>query len=280
MDMVLLRTFETVAREGSFVGAARALNCVQSNVTARIRRLEENFGAPLFERGRGGARLTDLGRQLHGYAVDLIARFEAAERDLKDAAGCSAPLRLGTMETTAAGRLPDVLRKLRDACPSAPVSVTPGPTGELLADLWERRLDSAFVAGPLDEDRFDGVVAFEEDLVLIRAVPLTPDLPLLAFRSTCSYRRVADRWLEAQGQPDRPVMEMGTLDGILGCMAAGIGFAIVPRSSFERRADFGTLSVEDLPAEYARTKTYLAWRRDHHKSSTQTRLIELVESEP
>ena len=70
---------------------------------------------------------------------------------------------------------------------------------------------------------------------------------------------------------------MGTFDGILGCVAAGIGFAIVPLSSFGQRADLDTFVVDELAPRYAQTTTHLAWRRDHHKSSTQLQLIRLFE---
>ena len=62
MDLQLLRTLVSVADQGSFsAAAALSMNCVQSNITLRIKRLEDHFGQPIFERGRGGARLTAFG---------------------------------------------------------------------------------------------------------------------------------------------------------------------------------------------------------------------------
>ncbi|MEO1721908.1 MAG: LysR family transcriptional regulator [Pseudomonadota bacterium] len=274
--MQLLRTFLSVEAEGSFSGAARALGCVQSNVTARMRKLEEHLGGALFDRGKGGARLTALGRRLRGHAVELVARFEAAERDLLDAAGGSAPLRLGAMESTAAVRLPGLLRALKEDCPSAPLTIKTGPTGELLTDLWERRLDAAFVAGPVDADRFESVAAFEETLVVVSNGPLDPSLPLIAFRRTCSYRAMADGWLRARGWGDCELIEMGTLDGILGCVAAGVGFAVVPDCVARQSSVAAGLAVSPLDGNDARVMTHLAWRRDHVVSQVHARLCRLL----
>ena len=280
MDILLLKTFMTVVAEGSFSAAAEAMSCVQSNVTARIRRLEDHLGQPVFERGRGGAKLTQFGWRLRRHAEDLLARVEAAERDLLDAAGEAAPFRLGAMESTAAGRLPALLRDLRAHCPRAPISVRTGPTGELLKDLWERRLDAAFLAGPVDAARFRSVLAFRERLVRVESASMQAPGPLLAFRATCSYRAKADAWLRSEGLSDTEVIEMGTFDGILGCVKAGVGFAIVPAHAIQRHVGKRDLAIEDLPEPYSRSETLLAWRLDHAVTTAHNALITLLKSSP
>jgi len=216
MDILLLRTFMSIIETGSFSASAQEMHCVQSNITSRIRRLETHLGQPVFERGRGGARVTEFGQLLRQHAEDLLPRFDAAERDLLDAAGVSAPLRLGAMETTAAARLPSMLKALKQLCPTAPISLRTGPTGELVSLLWGRKIDTAFVASPIDESRFRSVPAFREHLVLARSATNDQAGPLLAFRSGCSYRATAESWLRSDGKSDTEIIEMGTLEGILG----------------------------------------------------------------
>ncbi len=276
MDFLLLKTFMTVVAEGSFSAAAEAMSCVQSNVTARIRRLEDHLGQPVFERGRGGAKLTQFGWRLRGHAEDLLARVEAAERDLLDAAGEAAPFRLGAMESTAAGRLPALLRDLRARCPRAPISVRTAPTGELLKDLWERQLDAALVAGPVDATRFHSLLAFRERLVRVESASVPASGPLLAFRATCSYRAKADAWLRSEGLSDTEVIEMGTFDGILGCVEAGVGFAVVPARTIEIQRARRDFAIEELPEPYGRSETLLAWRLDHAVTAAHDALIEML----
>lgn len=267
MDRQLLKTFVAVAEAGSFSAAAPRLHCVQSNVTTRIKRLEDQLGGVLFERGRGGAQLTQLGERLRCHAEDLLTRFEAAERDLLDAASSSAPLRLGAMESTAAVRLPTLLKALTQACPTAPISLHTGPTAELLSLVWQHKLDAAFVAGPVDASRFQSLIGFRETLVMAQAAEPPQTAPLLAFRTGCSYRAVAEAWLRSLGKSDTRILDMGTLDGILGCVEAGIGFAVAPRVAVTAYRNADALQVTVLPSAFAVSETHLVWRRD----STMTR---------
>lgn len=283
MDILLLRTFMAIVNAGSFSAAAADLNCVQSNVTARIRRLEDHLGQSVFERGRGGARLTDFGAHLRRHAEDLIARFEAAENDLLDAGGASAPLKIGSMETTAAVRLPLLLKKLKQQCPTAPITLRTGPTGELLSLLQDRKLDVIFAATPVDETRFYGVPAFQEHLTMAEPMAehdadISPTT-LLAFRNGCSYRAQAETWLRSLGKTDTEVLEMGSMESILGCVEAGMGFAIAPESSIHTYKGIKALKTRRLPAPYADMDINMIWRADHKKTRAHQALCDMIEGD-
>lgn len=275
MDVVLLKTLVAVADAGSFSGAAEILHCVQSNVTSRIRRLEEHFGEKVFQRSKAGAHLTEFGKRLHARAVVLLQQFDAAERELMEAAGKGASLRLGSMETTAAVRLPGLLKRLRQLT-HAPIALSTGPTADLLARVWDRKIDAAFVAGPVDEDRFRAVKAFTERLVCARAPNGTPDDPLLAFRPGCSYRASAQAWLASIGRSDTDVTEMGTLEGILGCVEAGLGFAVGPKSAILGYRNADQLQLDPLPVPYGTVETFLVWRIDHQPVDSHRKLCSLL----
>lgn len=276
MDVQLLRTLVSVAEHGSFSAAAAHLNCVQSNVTTRIKRLEAHLGQPLFDRGRGGASLTPFGETAYKSATDLIAHFEAAERDLLDQSHGAAPLRLGAMETTAAARLPKLIKALKDKCPKAPVSLETGPTGHLLSRLSDRRIDAAFVAGPIDPGRFAGTLAFRERLVIAHAGATPPAGPLLAFRQSCSYRATAMEWLRSEGRLDTEIVEMGTFEGILGCVETGMGFAIAPERAVRTYRPARALTLSPLPKRFAEIDTSLAWRRDTRPTHAMIALKNLL----
>lgn len=276
MDILLLRTFLSVVTTGSFSAAGQELNCVQSNITARIRRLEERFGQTVFDRGRGGARLTKFGERLKLHAEDLLLRIDAAEKDLLDAAGISAPLVIGAMETTAAVRLPKFLKKLKQRCPVAPITLHTGPTAELLSMLWNRKLDIAFIAGSIDENRFRGIPAFTEYLALAENAACSAQGSLLAFRSGCSYRAQAESWLRSEGKADTEILEMGSLEGILGCVEADMGFAVAPISAISTYRGINALKIQRLPAGFAKMTTHLIWRHDHQTTRAQQALCDLI----
>ncbi|HZB92248.1 MAG TPA: LysR family transcriptional regulator, partial [Stellaceae bacterium] len=105
MDAADLRVFEAVARLGGMNRAAGALNTVQSNVTQRIRLLEEELATPLFERHSRGVALTPAGRRLLPYAERVAQLLAEARRAVRDEGTPAGPLQIGSLETTAALRL-------------------------------------------------------------------------------------------------------------------------------------------------------------------------------
>src|SRR6266550_7300869 len=105
MDAADLRIFEAVARTGAMNKAALELNTVQSNVTARIRALEEQLGVDLFERSNRGVSLTAGGQRLVPYARRVAYLLEDARRAVTDEGTPSGSLVIGSLETTAALRL-------------------------------------------------------------------------------------------------------------------------------------------------------------------------------
>ena len=99
MDAADLRIFEAVARLGGMHKAAAELNTVQSNVTARIRVLEEELGLALFRRHSRGVVLTHAGQRLLPYAIKIAAILTEAKRAVMDSDEPSGPLAIGSLET-------------------------------------------------------------------------------------------------------------------------------------------------------------------------------------
>ncbi|WP_423194424.1 LysR substrate-binding domain-containing protein [Cupriavidus sp. H18C2] len=251
MELAELEIFRAVAREQSVTRAAKALERVQSNVTTRVKQLEESLGVALFQRANRQMILTPAGQRLLGYADQLLALAEEARQSMR-ADAPSGRLRVGSMESTAATLLPGPLGRFHAAWPDVDVELTTG-TSQALADaVLERRLDCAVVAHPgagahkdidLAElgDGLDGTFLKTEELVLV--LPAThPKVhrpedvtlrQLAAFARGCTYRRCAEDWLEQAGDGVRrrlTVIELPSYHAILAQVTAGSAVAIVPRS--------------------------------------------------
>ena len=108
MELIGLVTFSAVARTGGITRAADELNTVQSNVTQRIKALEAEIGTVLFERHSRGMTLTGAGRRLLPYAQRMAALSREAVLAARDDGEPKGPLTIGSMETTAAVRLPSL----------------------------------------------------------------------------------------------------------------------------------------------------------------------------
>src|SRR6185436_18699456 len=111
MDLSDLRIFSTVVREGGVTRAAEKLNRVQSNVTTRIRQLEDDLGVALFIREGKRLHLAPTGQALLGYADRLLALADEARASVRDPRPRGL-FRLGAMESTAAVRLPSAITEL------------------------------------------------------------------------------------------------------------------------------------------------------------------------
>jgi LysR family transcriptional regulator, cell division regulator len=269
MDSTALATFLAVARHGSITAAAHELHTVQSNVTARVRHLESELRVELFERHSRGMSLTTAGGKLLDYA-QRFRTLEAEARDaLHDAGVIEGPLRLGSMESTAAVRLPKVLRRFHLAHPQVVLEVRTGPTADLLEQVVAHRLDAAFVAGPVAHPQLEAKAVFREELVLVSAQDgpsigermETDGLTAIVFRQGCSYRQRLEAQFASRGWLPFRRIEFGTVEGILGCVGANIGVTVLPRSVVERSAYRDELRCESFAPEPLWVETLFVMRR-------------------
>jgi DNA-binding transcriptional LysR family regulator len=271
MNVADLNVFAAVARYGSITKAARRLNTVQSNVTTRLRLLEEELGVSLFQRHHQGVTLTRSGRDLLPYAHQLDVLLQKARDAVSANQATRGALRLGSMETTAAARLPALLRKYVPAHRNVDVAIETGTTRTLTQAVLEYRLDGAFVAGPVEVDELEPTRAFMEELVLVSS-PEYKSIPsalaegkipkVFVFRVGCSYRQKLERFLAGRGLTLVNQLEMGTLEGIIGCVSAGLGITMMPFSVVESYVKRQEVAVHRLSPADARIETVFITRRD------------------
>jgi DNA-binding transcriptional LysR family regulator len=287
MDAADLAVFAAVARLGGINRAADELHTVQSNVTRRIRQLEAELGVPLFHRHSRGVTLTAAGAQLLPYATRIGHLMAEARRAAADGPVPSGRLCIGSLETTTARRLPPVLTAYATAHPRVDIELRTGTTASLLDDVLARRLEGAFVVGPVGHPDLVEETVLEEELVLVTA-PWIPGLATLArlvaagqvepkilvLRAGCSYRERLEGLLAAHGIGGLRTMEFATVDGIVGCVAAGIGVTLLPRAVVDEAWRAGRVAVHDVPPEEARAPTVFVRRRDAFVSTALARFIE------
>jgi len=270
MDTRDLATFAAVARMGGMGRAARTLNTVQSNVTQRVRRLEESLGVALFERSRAGTRLTEAGQRLIPYAARVDALLEEAGRAARDDGAPRGTLTVGALETTAALRLSPLLASFAKAHPQVDLVLRTGTTAEMVQRVLTREIEGAFVCGPIVHPELATTPAFEEELALLSApsnrsladLLHQPDLRLVILRAGCSYRQRLEEILARRGIVGLRRLEFGTLEAILGAVAAGLGVTLMPRALVGPVWRGGRVTVHSLRRAEARVQTLFVRRRD------------------
>jgi DNA-binding transcriptional LysR family regulator len=274
MDLVALKIFKAVAEHGGVTRAAAALHRVQSNVTTRVKQLEERLGTQLFHRQGRRLVLSAEGKLLLGYAERLLRLSDEAQSALQGRAP-QGVLRIGALESTAATRLPPVLARYHRAHPAVGLELVTGTTGALVDKVLREELEAAFVAEPFASSGLQSRHVFTEELVLITAkdhprIAGPADLAqrtVLAFTTGCAYRRRLEMWLGRSDMVAERVMEYGSYHAIVACAAAGGGIAVVPKSVLRATGMEAQLGVHALPAKVAHAKTMLVWRRGHQSSA-------------
>ncbi|MBG6631573.1 LysR family transcriptional regulator [Pseudomonas aeruginosa] len=267
MDLSSLEIFRAVAHEASVTRAAQQLQRAQSNVTTRIRQLEEDLGVELFLRDGKRMSLTERGSEFLAYAEQLLALADEARQSMHPAEP-GGRLRLGSMESTAASRLPALLASYHKACPRVALEVSTGTSRALFDGVRARRLDCALVAagpgwaGELDGSGLRGEPLCREELLMILPAEHPPVhdgaevrlRTLAGFARGCTYRQLAE---DSLGTP-LTVQEVGSYHAILACVAAGACVGVLPRSVLQL---LGTPPLRSLPL--AEVDTWLVWREGY-----------------
>lgn len=282
LDLESLEIFRTVVREGGVVRAAARLNRVQSNVTTRIKQLEERLGVALFRRQGRSLVLSAEGEGLLVHAERLLRLADEAESELR-AGPARGPLRLGALESTAGSRLPSILSRYHRLHPGVVIELSTGTTGALLQKVADYRLEAAFVSEPFSAPGLNARPVFEEELVLVTArdhppVARAADLSrttILAFSQGCSYRKRLEDWFGSADLLAERVLEFASYPAIIACVAAGTGCAIAPRSVLESLRAANDVAMHELPEAVRRNRTHLVWHGD--ASPSLRRLMAVLE---
>lgn len=286
MDISDLRVFEAVSRHGSMNRAAQELHTVQSNVTARIRVLEEELGVSLFQRHARGVSTTPAGQRILPFVERITKLLADARTAAQDDGSPSGALLLGSLETTTALRLSPLLSRFAKTYPEVRLVVTTGTTRRLLDEVIECRLEGAFVAGPVSHPDLDQEVVFQEELVLVTSRAIhsmdelakITDLRTIVFQIGCSYRQRLESLLAEMGIVTAKPLEFGSLDAIISCVSAGVGIALLPKGIVAAAWQDGRVAVHELPPERSLVDTLFVRRSDAYTSSAMTALLDMVRS--
>jgi len=282
MDADDLRIVDAVARVGSMNRAAAELNMVQSNVTARIRLLEEELGVQLFVRHSRGVEPSEAARRLLSYGEQIRTLFQQAISAVKEDGTPKGKLRIGMLETTAGLRLPTLVAQYAQEYPKVELAIVTGTTTSLIHQVAERELDGAFVAGPVHHQELSEEPLFHEELVLVSPLSIldfddlakVENLKVIVFRLGCSYRQRLGSILDGLGIR-HVVMEFASLDAIITCVSAGVGITLLPKALVDKLWTDQSVTVHQLPVDQAQVETVFVRRQDRYPTSALNAFLKM-----
>lgn len=289
MELTQLEFFMRVVEEGSFSKAADRVFRTQPAVSIAIRRLEEEIGAPLFDRAQKSPTLTDAGKIVYDYARRMLALRDQARdavtelRELR-----TGRVRVGANESTSLYLLPDLILAYRAKHPEVKVEIFRQTSERLAREVLERNVDFALMAfEPTDRDLASFPV-LKDELVLIMS-PKHPfagrgavsvkdlgDEPFLAHNVKSASRvKVIDTFARHH-TPLNITLELATIETIKRFVQKRVGLAFVPRMCVGEELERGTLSTVPVRGlTYTRT-LWVAHRRGATHSHAAAAFLELL----
>jgi DNA-binding transcriptional LysR family regulator len=272
MELTRLRSFIVLAERLHFGEAARLLRLSQPALSKQIRQLEDEVGAPLFDRGRHGARLTEVGSLFAEEARRLVQQAEAAlEQGRRAARGEVGRLAIGFGFSTVM-LVPRVISKFRLRYPGVEIELRDMSTPEQLDALRAGRIHIGFVRLPAGRG-LRQLPVLEDRLVL--ALPAqgnvgykpgdlsgSRDSPFIMLRRglSLSLHEHIIRLCARYGFHPRVVQEANEFPTVLGLVAAGLGVALVPESQL--RTQIEEITIQRIGDRAARWQVGAAWRRE------------------
>ena len=233
MELYDLTVFMAVVDTGGFTLAAKQLNCVQPNVTARIKKLETSLGVQLFYRENRGVSLTASGRELIGEAKQLLhlAANTKARFSNKHVSGV---LNLGVSQTAATAWLPGILREFMKNYPDVEINVQSLFMASMTAQLLNHELDCALTDIPVEHPRLRYTFSHPQQLMLVSArdyqISAGTEVTVLNFSKVSQYRRILYDSLHNQHIRITHELILKGMDAVLSCIIGGLGVSVLPKS--------------------------------------------------
>lgn len=285
MNINDLKLFEAVALHNSFTKAAMEMFTVQSNVTARIKKLEEEFGAPLFVRTSRKVELTAAGETLIGYSKQLNHLIDEAKRSIGKNDKVKGQVRIGFLETMMSVKGPELVNQLTLKFPFIDLKFRSAMRDSLISDVLNYKLDAAFVPAPLDMPELEQLHIKEEEIVI--AAPLDckslddllkkRPLKAIVFDQGCVFREKLDTYLVNKGISHYHKTEMNSIEGVVNFIESGIGFSVLPDEIISAFYNNRKIKTFSLPQELGRMTTILVFRKDLPLSPALNAFISLFD---
>ena len=287
-----LRYLIALDKERHFGRAARRAFVSQPTLSVAVKKLESELGVTVFERSRGEARVTPIGRRIIEQAYRVlgeVSSLEAVAEQGRDE--LKGPLRLGVIYTVGPYLLPHLIPRLREATPDMPLVIEENFTGTLTQQLRNNELDAVIVAMPYDVPGLSTWALYDESFVVVMpqnhpwtarheidANDLAGEDLLLLGPGHCFRDQVLDICAECRdAERDRQTQAGSSLETIRHMVASGLGITVLPRSSIPGLSEESRLlETRPFAGESPTRRIAVAWRKSFPRPRAITALREAV----
>ncbi|NUU76175.1 LysR family transcriptional regulator [Paenibacillus xylanilyticus] len=269
-----------VGRSGKISQAAKELNYAQSNVTTRIKKLEQEYQVQLFNRFPKGVVPTAKGEQFIAYAARIRNLLHDLEQDMMDPGEPSGTLKIGIVETAASSRFMEILNEYQVTYPKVSISLVNATSPKVLRHkIQAYEIDGAFISGACVKEGLKVEYEMQDTVHIISKRMETPTESLcqvswVVFPQGCPYREITEMFLEEEGLSARNMIEVSTMENLLSCVESGIAYTIMPCSVIHKKPE--VYSVHDLAEKFTHTTTTFVRGEDRYVSSALDQFVKLL----
>jgi DNA-binding transcriptional LysR family regulator len=275
-----MEMFVAVVEEGGVRAAAERVFRTEPAVSMAIRKLEEEIGAPLFDRSKRYAyRLTEAGEALFKYAKQMLGLRKEAVSVLSDLTKVrTGLLRIGANESLSLHLFPEIAQAFLKQHERIQIELRCGRSESLLGELKERKLDLALVSFEPQDKGLEAKFITRDELVLITsaghpfAKKTSVDIQELGKESILVmdisrpspwHRKISDAF-ERSKAPFHLRLENAPIETIKKMVAIGIGIGFVPRISVREEIASGQLCIVPVEGFHQERSVWVVRRKTVH----------------
>lgn len=286
-----LQVFHTVAQQLSFTKAAECLQMTQPAVTFQVRQLEEHFNTRLFDRTHNRISLTKAGKLVYRYSDRIFQLYEDMEGRVRDLTeNISGVLMLGASMTIAEYMLPALLKDFNSTWPDVNIRLKVSNTEGVVSMIENKGIDLGVVEAPVTNKNMVVELARVDHMVV--AVPpghslagkesATADewmkFPYICREEGSGTREIIKEYLESNDHDSsqlQVMMELGSPEAIKGAVEAGIGMAVVSKTTIAKELALGTLVAVKLDPPLERPISFV-YRKQKFRMRAMQELLDFA----
>ncbi|CQR74956.1 HTH-type transcriptional regulator GltR [Sporomusa ovata DSM 2662] len=289
MELRQLKTFVTIAKQGSFVQTADALGYAQSTITNHIQNLENEMGVRLFERLGHRICLTAQGKALLSYAEQVIKLTSEAGKVIANPDVPQGVLTIGTNESLGTYRLPTLLQAYRKAYPKVEMVLKFVNCDAIYDDIRNNRID----VGVIINNKVWEYDLIAEDIsreqMLFLAAPNHPlaqkekvrpydlaEICVILTEPGCSYRLTLEKFLKDFRTTPQSILEASSIETIKQLIMLGLGISMLPRFTVEKELAEGQIQPLRWDEPIPNYTVQLLYHKDKWISPTLQAFFQVV----
>lgn len=256
MNLRALRTLVEIDRVGSFAVTAERLSQTLSAVSTQMKALERELDVSLFDRSHRPPMMTPIARRIVEHAKRILVEADAIEAIQYRDDVLQGVVRIGFVSTASVRLMPGFLSRARASHPDVRFEVETGLSTDLIAAVQGARLDTAVVT---EMPRLPAQILFRALLSepFVLAVPqqarrwtmgrCVRELTQIQFAPETGIGLLAEQHLKERGFAPSSRLVMDSVEAVMGCVNAGVGFALLPRPDAERYANEAIVRTQLTP---------------------------------